>query len=163
MNTNQLQLSHYNYDAATLVNRVRELFERDASLLGDVLVRSALIRPPGSAIQHVLTRIDVLPKDALVEEPQLLDYNSILFVKETITKDALLSRLELLSEKRFQVGEHSLNSTGPGFHDTYEHGRNSYSDWPCILFQVSFGSVQLSYEPLLHPTLKSFSSTYDAV
>ena len=163
MNNNQLRLSNYNYDASTLLDRVRELFARDETLLGDALIRSVLLQVPGVGKQHVLTRVDVLPKDVAGDVPELLDYGSILFVRETVTKDLLLDRLQLLSEKRFQIGEYTLTSTGMGFQDNYEHSRNSYSDWPCTVFQVSFGSVQLPHEPLLHPTLRSYSSTHDAI
>ncbi len=163
MNNTQLRLSNYNYDSAALLVRVRELFVRDDKLLGDALIRSVLQEVPGAGKQQVLTRIDILPRDATADGPELLDYGSILFVRETITKGVLLDRLQLLSEKRFEIANYPLASSGMGFQDNYEHSRNSYSDWPCTVFQISFGSVQISYEPLLHPTLKSFSSTYDAI
>lgn len=163
MNLSQLRLSNYNYDAPALLGRIRQLFERDAGLLGDGIIRSALVRGPASEIQHVLTRIDVLPKGVTADCPELLDYGTILFVREPVTRDVLLERLEMLSAKQFQIAQYNLASNALGFRDTYEHSCNSYSDWPCTVFHISFGSTQFSDEPLLHPNLKSFSSTSDAI
>jgi nucleoside phosphorylase len=163
MNSGQLRLSNYNYDATVLLERVRVLFDRDDHLLGDAIIRSVLVDVSESGKQHAITRIDILPKGVSLDEPELSDYGTILFVKEPLGRSALLARLELLSEKRIQIGEYTLTSAGIGFRDTYEPNRSSYSEWPCTVFDISFGSVQLCYEPLLHPTLKSFPSTYDAV
>ncbi len=163
MNSGELRTSNYNYDATALLGRVRGLFERDDELLGCAVMRAVLADTPGLGKQHVMTRIDILPKTVVPDSPELLDYGTVLFVKEVLSRETMLNRLATLSEKRFQIGEQIITSASLGFHDTYEHSRNSYSDWPCTLFDISFGHAQLSYEPLLHPTLESFSSTYDAI
>jgi Predicted nucleotide-binding protein containing TIR-like domain len=163
MNDQELRTSNYNYDAATLLQRVRDLFARDAELLGSAIQRSALMRVAGTDPQHVITRIDVLPKSIATNSAEILDYGSVMFVSEILDRENLLSRLSRLSEKCFQAGEHLVRSTAMGFSDRYEASRSTYSDWPSRIFDISFGSVQLPYEPLLHSRLKAFSSSYDAV
>ena len=163
MNGEELRTSNYNYDVSALLQRVEHLFARDAQLLGSALQRSALMRVPGADPQHVITRIDVLPKSSAASTPEILDYGSVKFVSETLDRETLLSRLSLLREKGFQIGEQMVSSTGMGFSDRYEPSRSSYSDWPSRIFDISFGSVQLAYEPLLHATLPAFSSSYDAI
>jgi predicted nucleotide-binding protein len=163
MSDQELRTSNYNYDAAALLERVRHLFARDAELLGSAVMRSALVRVAGVDPQHVITRIDVLPKSIAASSPEILDYGSVMFLSETLDPESLLNRLSRLSEKCFQIGEHVVHSTGVGFSDRYEPSLGSYSDWPSRIFDISFSNVQLSYEPLLHSTLKSFSSSYDAI
>jgi diguanylate cyclase (GGDEF)-like protein len=92
-----------------------------------------------------------------------VDYGSLLFMTETISRDELLVRLHGLSERQFTVGDETLVSSGTGFCDRYEPSRSSYSDWPCRVFDISFGSVQLSSEALLHPIHKAYSSAFDAI
>jgi Predicted nucleotide-binding protein containing TIR-like domain len=163
MNRQELHTSNYNYDATAFFQRVRDLFTRDEHLLGCAIQRSALITAARGEVQHIITRLDVLPKSAAGDSAEMLDYETLLFVKETLDQQSLLNRLNLLSEKCFQVGDRTFRSTGVGFSDRYEPSRNSYSDWPARIFDISFGSVQITYEPLLHPNLKSFSTTSDAI
>lgn len=163
MSSGELQASNYNYDATVLQRRVRELFARDDQLLGDIVQRSVLARLPGLNVSHVATRIDVLPKAVGAGSPEVLDYGTVVFVKEALNREALLDRLLRLSEKRFQVGEQTLSFAGPGFCDRLEPSQNSYSEWPCRIFDVIVDHAQLASEPLLHPTLKSFSSTFDGI
>lgn len=163
VNRHELHTSNYNYDATAFLQRVRDLFTRDEHLLGFAVQRSALITAASGEVQHVITRLDVLPKSAAGDSAEILDYETLLFVKETLDQQSLLNRLDLLSEKSFQVGDRTFRSTGVGFSDRYEPSRNSCSDWPARIFDISFGSAQITYEPLLHPTLKSFSSTSDAI
>jgi hypothetical protein len=162
MAPDELRPSNYNYDASSFLERVRKLFARDKQLLGGATQRSALIRT-GTDLQHIITRIDVLPKAADPKPSEFLDYESVLFVSETLDQQTLIRRLQGLSESRFQAGEQIIHSAGVGFYDHYEPSQNLFSDWPTRVFEISFGSGQLSYEPLLHSTLKSFSSTYDAI
>lgn len=164
MDNPELRPSNYNYDAATLVLRIRALFDRDDDLLGDVLLRSVLARASGSPTQHVITRIDVLPKGHAAGSKEPLDYGTILFVTESLTRESLLIRLAALPEKQFRIGDQIINLAGLGFSDTYEPSRNSYCEWPCRVFDISFGYAhQVSQEPLLHPNLPTYSSAYDAI
>ena len=80
MKNKHLRLSNYNYDAATFLERVQDLFARDNALLGDAVIRAVLQDVPGAGKQQVLTRIDVLPKEALPGPPEVLDYGPIVFV-----------------------------------------------------------------------------------
>jgi diguanylate cyclase (GGDEF)-like protein len=124
-------------------------------------VTSQQINP--SEFQHAITRIDVLGKTASPSQSKSVDYGNVLFVTETIKRDMLLTRLAQLREKQFTVGNQTLTSSGVGFSDRYEASRNSYCDWPCRVFDISFGSVQLSYESLLHPVHKAYSSVLEAI
>jgi hypothetical protein len=157
-----LRLSNYNYDATVLLARVQKLFARDDLLLGGVLQRSVLLRSTGPVL-HVMSRIEVLPKSVAAPSPLVRDYGTVVFVAELLGRESLVDRLSHLVEKRFEVGKYTVNSTGLGFYDRLEPSSNSYSEWPCTVFDITFGSAQLSYEPLIHPTLKSFSTTYDAI
>lgn len=163
MKTDELRTSNYNYDSTEFLRRVRELLARDEVLLGSAVQRSVLRTFPGGEVQHVITRIDILPQSAGTDTGESFDYGTLLLVKEALDQETLLNRLNLLSEKCLQVGHRSLRSTGMGFSDHYEPSRNSYSEWPARMFDISFGSVQLTYEPMLHPTLKAFSTTSDAI
>lgn len=164
MHNPELRPSNYNYDAATLLLRIRALFDRDDDLLGDVLLRSVLARASGSPTQHVITRIDVLPKGQAAGSREPLDYGTILFVMESLTRESLLGRLAALPEKQFRIGDQIISLAGLGFSDTYEPSRNSYCEWPCRVFDISFGYAhQVSQEPLLHPNLPTYSSAYDAI
>lgn len=163
MDISELQQSNANYTATEFLVRIRALFERDNELLGGIIIRSVLIPSPVAIKQHIMTRVDVLPKDKSPGRTEILDYGTAVFVKEPVSRDTLLERLGALSERCFKIGEYTVTSSGLGFHDDYEPSRNSYSDWPCRVFNVSFGSVYLPHSPFLHPKLKSFPSIYDAI
>jgi predicted nucleotide-binding protein len=162
MATEELNISNSNYNAASFLERVKKLFARDDQLLGSITQRSVLARS-GSDLQHIITRIDVLPRMEKAQPSSVRDYGPVLFVSETLDKEMLLGRLTSLSENQFQVGEQVVHSENIGCRDHYDASGTSLSDWPARVFDISFGSRQLSYEPLLHSTLKSFSSAYDAV
>lgn len=166
MTSDELRVWNANYDGAALIARVRSLLDRDVGLLGDVVQRSVLVKSQQinpTEFQHAITRIDVLAKSVPPGQSKSVDYGNVLFVTETITTDMLLTRLTALKEKQFTVGIHTLISSGVGFSDRYEASRHSYCDWPCRVFDVSFGSVQLSYESLLHPVHKAYSSVLEAI
>lgn len=163
MSQDQIRLHNYNYDVHQFIERVRNLFARDRYFLGPIIQRSALVRTPAGEVQHCITKIDVLPQGNAAEEPASSDYGTFLFVRERYDENVLLGRLGALTSKNFTVGEHTLSSSGLGFSDRYEASRSTYSDWPCTVFDVSFGTTQLSFEPLLHATLKSFPSPFDAI
>ncbi len=93
MTSGELRISNYNYDARTLLERVRTLFDRDDRLLGDVVMRSVLASVPASGKQHVMTRIEILPKAVPLDPPELLDYGTILFFRDSFSREELLSRL----------------------------------------------------------------------
>lgn len=163
MSQYEIQTSNYNYDATAFLKRVRDLLARDKYLLGRATQRSALLRSTSTGIQNVITRIDVLPKSDAGSSAEYLDYGKMIFVNETLDQETLLSRLNRLTEKSFQIGEETLHSATTGFSDRYEPSQSTYSAWPATIFDISFGNVQLSYEPLLHATLKSFTSSVDAI
>jgi diguanylate cyclase (GGDEF)-like protein len=166
MTSDELRVWNANYDGAALIARVRSLLDRDIGLLGDVVQRSVLVKSQQlnpTEFQHAITRIDVLAKSVSPSQSKCVDYGNVLFVTETITTDMLLTRLTALKEKQFTVGIHTLISSGVGFSDRYEASHNWYCDWPCRVFDVSFGSVQLSYESLLHPVQKAYSSVFEAI
>lgn len=166
MKSDELRVWNANYDGAGLIARVRDLLDRDIGLLGDVVQRSVLVKSQQinpTEFEHAITRIDVLGKCASPTQSKSVDYGNVLFVTETITTDMLLTRLSELREKQFTVGNQTFISSGVGFSDRYEASRNSYCDWPCRVFDVSFGSVQLSYESLLHPVHKAYSSVLEAI
>ncbi len=159
----QLHISNANYNATQFLTRIQDLFLRDKDLLGGVTQQAALVRTDAGELQHVITKIDVHSRSEAAAVPKVLDYGSVVFVREEMTTESLLTRLQDLSEKQFTVGEWTLKSTGVGFSDNYEPSHNSYCDWPCTVFQISFGRAELSFEPLIHPKLKSFSSAYEAI
>jgi diguanylate cyclase (GGDEF)-like protein len=166
MSSDELRTWNANYDANTLVTRVRDLLERDDRLLGEVIQRSVMVKSAQvgpSDTQHAITKIDVLPNSTPAPQSKTVDYGSLLFVIEKISRDELLARLSKLAERQFTVGDQALISAGVGFSDRYEPSRSSYSDWPCRVFDISFGSAQLSYESLIHPIHKAYSSTFDAI
>lgn len=139
------------------------LLVRDDKLLGHVVLRSALVRPSGTELQHAITRIELLPKSRDAAVPMIADYGRLLFVRECLSKEALLARMALLSERQFQVGEFKLTSTtGIGYSDRLEPSTLDSAP-PRTIFDIYFGHTQLMYEPLLHAKLKSFSSTSDAI
>lgn len=159
----EMRLSNHNYDAGLFFSRVRDLLARDNDLLGAVAQRSALIQSAAGEFQHVITKLDVLPNSVSAPVPEVLDYGTLVFITEALTREALLMRLKGLLDRRFEAGEHSFAATGIGFSDRYEASCNSYSEWPCTVFDVAFGSIQLPYEPLFHTRLKSFASPFDAI
>jgi len=159
----ELRLSNYNYDAGVFFSRVRDLLARDDDLLGAVVQRSAVIQTAAGAFQHLITKIDVLPKSVSAPVPDLLDYGTLAFTTEALTREALLTRLKGLLDRRFEAGQHSFTSASIGFSDRYEASGNPYSEWPCAVFDVAFGSTQLSHEPLFHTRLKTFASPFDAI
>ncbi len=158
-----LRLSNYNYDAATFYSRVETLIERDAHWFGQIIQRTALSRTPDGQVQHVISRIDVKPKTAAREPTNTIDYGELIFVVEELSKDILLSRLSALSERHFSASTWPLVGSSIGFSDRYEPSQNEYSGWPCWVFDVSLGSVQVTHEPLLHPSLKSYPSAFAAI
>jgi hypothetical protein len=155
MNPNELQTSNANYDLGSLVTRVRDLFTRDDGLLGGVIQRSVLVRSgqaTSSEIQHAITKIDVLPKLFSAGPPKTIDYGTLLFVAEAMTREELLARLNGFSEKHFKVGDQILTAPSLGFSDRYEPSRSSYSEWPCRVFDISFGpSIGSGMLPVLRP------------
>jgi predicted nucleotide-binding protein len=159
----QLHISNANYNATQFLTRIQDLFLRDKDLLGGVTQQAALVRTDGGELQHVITKIDVHSRSEAAAVPEVLDYGSLVFVREQLTTENLLTRLQGLSEKQFAVGEWTVKSTGLGFNDYYEPSHNSYYDWPCTVFQIAFHKAQFSFEPLIHPRLKSFPSAYEAV
>ncbi|HEY6253396.1 MAG TPA: nucleotide-binding protein [Candidatus Angelobacter sp.] len=163
MNQDPIRLSDYNYDATQFIERVRSLFERDRYFLGPIVQRSALIRTPSGELQHAITKIDVTLQGQPNAQPEALDYGTVLFVRDVYDENGLLTRLSSLRNKTFTAGQHTITSNGIGFSDRYEASRNSYSDWPCTVFDASFNTPQISFEPLLHPILKSFASPFEAV
>lgn len=163
MDAGALHISNCNYTADALLGFVRSLLARDERLLGEVVLRSALMRPSGEDLHHVITRIDVLPKSHNVATSMIADYGRFLFVRETLSQQTLLERLAKLSELKFQITDHTVTSTtGIGFSDRLEPSKTGPVP-PCTIFDIYFGNTQLSYEPLLHPKLKSFSSACDAI
>lgn len=162
MDAGELRVSNSNYTADVLLEHVRSLLRRDENLLGEVVLRSALMRSSDAALQHVITRIDVLPKSQNPTPTMVADYGRLLFVREPLNKQTLLERLARLSELKFQVVDHTLTTTGIGFQDRLEPG-NSHLAPPRWMFDIYFGNPQLSQEPLLHANLKSFSSIGDAI
>ena len=163
MDLGELRISNCNYTADGLIERVRSLFARDEQLLGEVVLRSALMRPSSTDLHHVITRIDVLPKSQGVATPMIADYGRLLFIRELLSKETLLGRLAKLSERQFQIADHTVTSTtGIGFSDRLEPSKSDPVS-PCAVFDIYFGNTQLTYEPLLHAKLKSFSSAGDAI
>ena len=80
-----------------------------------------------------------------------------------LSKQTLLERLAKLSELQFQIADHTVTSTsGIGFFDRLEPSKPDRLPLSTI-FDICFGKTQLSYEPLLHTKLKSFSSACDAI
>ena len=126
-------------------------------------MQSALLRTENNELQHVISKIDVLSRSDDNPVPEIKDYGSLVFVRELLTQDGLLTRLQGFLEKQFVVGEWTVKATGLGFSDHYEPSHNSYCDWPCTVFQISFDRAQLSFEPLIHPNLKSYRSPYAAI
>jgi len=163
MDLGELRISNCNYTADGLIERVRSLLARDEQLLGEVVLRSALMRPSSTDLHHVITRIDVLPKSQGVATPMIADYGRFLFIRELLSKETLLGRLAKLSERQFQIADHTVTSTtGIGFSDRLEPSKSDPVA-PCAVFDIYFGNTQLTYEPLLHAKLKSFSSAGDAI
>src|SRR5215471_8901271 len=124
MTQSAIRLSDANYDAVKLLERVRDLFARDRHFLGPIVQRSALLRLPSGELQHVITKIDVLPKESPAPQRELSDYGTLLFVCESYDETMLLGRLKLLVDKAFAVEEHTLTSSGLGFSDRYEASNN---------------------------------------
>jgi CAP12/Pycsar effector protein, TIR domain len=163
MESYELRPWNQGYGASEFLVRIRALLARDDVLLGSAVQRSVLMRSAAGEIQHVLTRIDILAKSEKEEPPDTVDYGSLLLVTEALDRKDLLNRLIRLSDKCFEVGDRTLVSSGMGFSDRYEPSHNSYSQWPTRIFEISFSSVQLNQEPMLHPRLKAFSNTFDAI
>ena len=111
MDAGELRISSYNYGVGVMPERVRALFTRDDQLLGDVLLRVALMRTSSPAWQHVITGIEVLAKSESPDSPMIADYGSFLFLMEILGKEALFARLSRLSEREFQIGKFSVTST----------------------------------------------------
>lgn len=163
MDAGELRIYNCNYTAEAFLKYVRALMDRDERLLGEIVLRSALMRPSGADLQHVITRLQVLPKAQSAPSPMIADYGRLLFVREPLSKEMLLERLTKLSERKFQIGEYVLTSTtGIGFSDTLEPSKSDNTP-PCSIFYIYFGNTQLTPEPLLHAKLKSFSSAGDAI
>jgi len=121
MDAGALHISNCNYTADALLGFVRSLLARDERLLGEVVLRSALMRLSGEDLHHVITRIDVLPKSHNVATSMIADYGRFLFVRETLSQQTLLERLAKLSELKFQITDHTVASTtGIGFSDRLE-------------------------------------------
>lgn len=138
----ELRPSNYNYDVSRFLSRVQYLLTRDEHLLGSVVQRSITIRPTGGGAQHGVTRFDVLPSTEGAGSNETVDYEALTYVREVISKEALLTRLNSLSDGKLEVGGQSFTATGLGFRDQYEP--SSRLSWPTRLFDISFGSVQLS-------------------
>jgi len=134
-----LRISNANYDATALLERVRGLLARDAHLLGGVVLKSALMRSIGPDVQHVMTRVEVLPKSQDPGSACTFDYGNMLFVTEVLNQEGLLKRLSELAEKRFSIGPFTVTSTGIGFSDRLEAGGSSGSPWSHLVFDVYFG------------------------
>jgi nucleoside phosphorylase len=163
MDAGALRISNCNYTADALLGFVRSLLARDEQLLREVMLRSALMRPSGEDLHHVITRIDVLARSQNAATSMIADYGRFLFVREPLSQQVLLERLAKLSELKFQIADHTVTSTtGIGFSDRLEPSKTGPVP-PCTIFDIYFGNTQLSYEPLLHPKLKSFSSACDAI
>jgi hypothetical protein len=164
MNYPELRPSNANYSAAEYVSRVAALFARDDRLLGPIVQRSALSRSAAGQIEHIVTKINVLDASASPPLAGVWDYESALFISENLDRETLFQRLGGISNKRtLAAGEHVVTSSGLGFSDRYEAGGNSYCDWPCRVLTAYFGSAQVSFEPLVHPDLKTLSSAFEGV
>jgi hypothetical protein len=74
MDAGELRISNCNYTADALPRVRRLLLVRDEHLLGEVVLCSALMRPSGPDLQHVITRIDVLPKAQSVPTAMAADW-----------------------------------------------------------------------------------------
>jgi len=164
MNFPELRPSNANYSAGEYVSRIAALFVRDDHLLGRIVQRSALSRSTAGQIEHIVTKIDVLDASASPPPAGVWDYESALFISENLDRETLFQRLDGISNKRtLAAGEHVVTSSGLGFSDRYEAGGNSYCDWPCRVFSAYFSSAQVSFEPLVHPDLKTLSSAFEGV
>jgi hypothetical protein len=130
MKQRELHISNANYNAAQFLTRIQDLFLRDKDLLGGVILQSALLRTETNELQHVISKIDVLSRSNYNPVPEIKDYGSLVFVREPLTKDGLLARLQGLLEKQFAIGQWTVKATSMGFSDHYEPSHNSYCDWP---------------------------------
>lgn len=81
MDAGALHISNCNYIADALLDYVRSLLARDKQLLGEVVLRSALMRPSGADLHHVITRIDVLAKPQNAATSMTADYGRFLFTQ----------------------------------------------------------------------------------
>jgi hypothetical protein len=160
----ELRTSNSNYNAESFLARMAALLHRDKHLLGSVVQRSVLSIIRGLEPQHVVTRIDVLPKAADPGGARLLDYGNLIFSREVLDQAELLNRFQLLSTNKFRVLEHEISAAGLGFSDRYQPSHSQRSEWPVTVFTISFASpAQLTHEPLLHSELQSFASPFEAI
>jgi hypothetical protein len=97
MSSDPLRLSNYNGDAVMLLARVLKLFERDDQVLGDSVIGSVSVQDPGSSKQCLVSRIEISPKRVSLDSPEVSDYETTLFVKVTVSREAL-PRLVRLSD-----------------------------------------------------------------
>ena len=81
MDAGALHISNCNYAADALLDYVRSWLARDKQLLDEVVLRSALMRPSGADLHHVITRVDVLAKPQNAATSMTADYGRFLFTQ----------------------------------------------------------------------------------
>jgi hypothetical protein len=115
-----------------------------------VVIRALLLEASGTGKELALTRIDILLKEATPYAPEALDYGSILFVRQTLSRDASLDRLRLLTERRFQIAQYALISSGKGSRTTINIATTHIAFGRVPYFR--FVSVPLDFDTLNWPT-----------
>lgn len=158
-----ISLHNWNYDATKLLSKVESIIDRDGSLFGAVVQRSATQQVATGDTEHVITFIEVLPPGVDPGGADL-DYGTVRFVQETYSLSDLRSRLGDLREQRFRVGQHAFTFEAKfGFSDQYEPSNNQYGPKPGTVFDVAARYSILPTGPLWHHDLPSNDSVYDAI